>query len=311
MLGGAGFFRTSTILVSGGAGTGKSILAAHLANATCQRGERCLMFAFEESPAQIERNMRSVGLDLAEWQAQGLLQIRATRPSLYGLEMHLVSMHKAILAFRPQSVILDPVSSLMSAGTPQQVKAMLVRLFDWLKLQGITGLVTHLNTPTSKEETDVGISSLIDTWIEVRDLELAGERNRTLYLLKSRGMRHSNQIRELVISDAGLSLANVYFGPDGVLLGSAKSAEDRRRTREDQHAQDETLRKERLLELKRSTLEAQISALRAEFAMHEEEMRRGLQEARSSSEAARLDRESLSHVRTEYGSGSGNGAERR
>jgi circadian clock protein KaiC len=310
MLGGAGFFRTSTVLVSGAAGTGKSILAAHLANATCARGDKCMVFAFEESPSQIERNMRSVGLDLGKWQKDGLLQLRATRPSLYGLEMHLVAMHKAIAAFKPRTVILDPVSSFMSAGTPHQVKAMLVRLFDWLKTQGITGLVTYLTTGMSSETTDVGISSLIDTWIEVRDLEVAGERNRTLYLLKSRGMRHSNQVRELVIADAGVALADVYFGPDGVLLGSAKATEDRRRVREERRAQDEVSRKERLLELKRSTLEAQIAALKAEFSAHEEETRRMIRESREGSDAARVDRESIAQVRTDFGHKTGNGAER-
>ena len=309
MLGGEGFFRTSTILVSGGAGTGKSILAAHLANATCRRGERCMVFAFEESPAQIERNMRSVGLDLAQWQADGLLALRATRPSLYGLEMHLVAMHKAIVAFKPRTVILDPVSSFLSAGTAHQVKAMLVRLFDWLKTQGITGLVTYLTTPASREETNFGISSLIDTWIEVRDLELGGERNRTLYLLKSRGMSHSNQVRELLISNAGVSLADVYDGPDGVLVGSAKAAEERRRQREERFAWDESARKERLLELKKNTLEAQIATMKAEYAAHEEEIRRELQEARENARAARADRESISKGRTDYGT-SGNGVER-
>ena len=301
MLSGNGFFRTSTILVSGAAGCGKSILAAHLANATCERGERCMLFAFEESPSQIVRNMRSVGLDLLKWQEQGLLELRATRPSLYGLEMHLVSMHKAISEFKPQTVILDPVSSFMSAGTAHQIKAMLVRLFDWLKTQQITGLVTYLTTPASREETDIGISSLIDTWIEVRDLEVAGERNRALYLLKSRGMSHSNQVRELLISDAGVSLADVYSSPDGVLIGSAKLAEIRRRAREEHANAVDVARSERLLQLKRETVEAQIAALRAEYAAHEEEVQRRLRSSHESAEAARFDREALSRLRTDLG----------
>jgi len=310
MLGGEGFFRTSTILVSGSAGTGKSIIAANLANATCARGERCMVFAFEESPAQIERNMRSVGLDLATWQARGLLQLRATRPSFYGLEMHLVAMHKAIAAFSPRTVILDPISSFMSAGTAHQVKAMLVRLFDWLKMQGVTGLVTYLTNSVTREETDVGISSLIDTWIEVRDLEVAGERNRTLYLLKSRGMRHSNQVREMLISEKGVTLADVYFGHDGVLLGSAKAAEERKRARDERRAEDEIARKERLLELKRDIIEAQIAALRAQYAAEEDETRRIIQDTRRSHEAQRTDRQSMAQVRTELGSPLGNGAGR-
>ena len=301
MLGGQGYFRTSTILVSGCAGSGKSIIAAHLAHATCLRGERCMVFAFEESPSQIVRNMRSVGLNLQHWQDQGLLQLRATRPSLYGLEMHLVAMQKAIAAFKPDAVILDPISSFMSAGTPHQVKAMLVRLFDWLKTQHITCLVTYLADGVVRDEGEVGVSSLIDTWIEVRDLELAGERNRTLYLRKSRGMGHSKQVRELVISDSGVSLADVFYGPDGVLLGSAKAAEDRRRARDERQAQDEVVRTERLLELRRETLEARISALRAEHAAQEEEAKRQLRLARESASATAGDRESMSKLRTEAG----------
>jgi circadian clock protein KaiC len=306
MLGGDGYFRTSTILVSGSAGCGKSILAAQLANATCERGERCLLFAFEESPSQIVRNMRSVGLDLQKLIDKGLLQLRATRPSLYGLEMHLVSMHKAIAEFKPRAVILDPISSFMSSGTSHQIKAMLVRLFDWLKMQQITGLVTCLSTPLTSGETDIGISSLIDTWIEVRDLEVAGERNRALYLLKSRGMRHSNQVRELLISDKGITLADVYSTADGVLIGSAKLAENRRRAREERDLAAEAARSERLLELKRETLEARISALRAEYAAHEEEVARQLRSSRETAEAVRVDQDSLSQLRTDSGNRASN-----
>jgi circadian clock protein KaiC len=310
MLGGNGFFRTSTLLVSGTAGSGKSILSAHLANATCKRGERCMMFVFEESQSQIVRNMRSVGIDLEQWQAEGLLQIRATRPTLYGLEMHLVAMHKAIAEFKPQTVILDPVSSFMSSGTSHQVKAMLIRLFDWLKTQQITGLVTYLTTPSNREGTDAHISSLIDTWIEVRDLEISGERNRTLHLLKSRGMSHSNQVRELLISSSGVSLADVFYGPDGVLIGSAKAAEAKRRARDERDAQNEAARSERLLELKRETLDAQISALRAEFAALEDETKRRLSTVREANEANRIDRDSISRMRTDAGSRSNGEGER-
>jgi circadian clock protein KaiC len=260
-----------------------------------------MVFAFEESPSQIVRNMRSVGLNLRQWQDKGLLQLRATRPSLYGLEMHLVAMHKAISEFKPQTVVLDPISSFMSAGTPQQVKAMLVRLFDWLKTQQITALVTCLTPISAKEETDVGVSSLIDTWIEMRDLEVSGERNRTLYMLKSRGMRHSNQVRELVIADSGVTLADVYYGPDGVLLGSAKLNEDRRRAREERSAAEDVARAERLLELKRDTVEAQITALRAELAAHEEETRRRIRTNQENADATRSDRDTMTQLRNDAG----------
>jgi len=309
MLGGNGFFRTSTILVSGSAGCGKSIVGAHFADATCARGERCMLFAFEESPSQIVRNMRSVGLDLQKWQDRGLLQLRATRPSLYGLEMHLVSMHKAIADFKPCTVVLDPISSFTSAGTSHQIKAMLIRLFDWLKTQGITALVSCLTTPLTREETDIGISSLIDTWIEVRDLEVAGERNRALYLLKSRGMSHSNQVRELIISNRGAALADVFAGPEGVLVGSAKSTELKRRAREEHERQEEVARAERLLEVKREALESQISSLRAEYAEHQEEVQRRLRTTRESADAIRADRELVAQARTDSGSRTGASAE--
>jgi circadian clock protein KaiC len=300
MLGGKGFLRGSTIMVSGAAGCGKSIVAAHLANATCDRGERCLLLAFEESPSQIVRNMRSVGLDLSKWLDKGLLQLSATRPSLYGLEMHLVTIHKAVSELKPRAVILDPISSLLSGGTPQQVKSMLMRLFDWLKTQEVTALVTCL-TPVSGEGTEIGISSLIDTWIEVRDLELAGERNRALYLLKSRGMSHSNQVRELVIADNGVSLADVFFGENGVLVGSAKSTELLRRTREEQERAVAAERSERLLELKRDTLEAQIAALRAEYAADAEAVQRQIRHSRETANAVRVDQDSLAQARTDSG----------
>jgi circadian clock protein KaiC len=216
--------------------------------------------------------------------------------------MHLVAMHKAISEFKPHTVILDPISSFMSAGTAHQIKAMLVRLFDWLKTQQITGLVTCLTTPATREETDIGISSLIDTWIEVRDLEVAGERNRAIYLLKSRGMSHSNQVRELIISNSGVSLADVFSSADGVVIGSAKVAEVRRLAREERDSAVEAARSERLLELKRETLEAQIAVLRAEHAAHEEEVQRRLRSSRESAETARIDRDTLSQLRTDSGS---------
>lgn len=306
MLGGAGFFRTSTVLVSGSAGSGKSILAANLANATCSRGERCLYFAFEESPGQIVRNMRSVGIDLKHWLDDGKLQLRSNRPSLYGLEMHLAAMYRAVEEFEPRTVILDPISAFSSAGSTHQIKAMLVRLFDWLKTRQVTGLVTCLKTGDDDDAT-VGISSLIDTWLEVRELELSGERNRTLYLLKSRGMRHSNQVRELLISDTGISLADVVHGPSGVLLGSAKASDTARQTREQQAMNEDAERHERLLEAKREALEARVTALRAEYAAEEEQTRRKLQSSFATAQSARDDLDSISRTRTD----AGNGAKRR
>ncbi|CAG0947108.1 Circadian clock protein kinase KaiC [Anaerolineae bacterium] len=265
MLGG-GYYRGSSVLVSGTAGTGKSSLAAHFAVAACRRGERALYFAFEESPSQITRNIRSIGIDLEPWVQKGLLQFQANRPSLAGLEMHLTMIHKAINAFKPQVVIVDPLTSFAVGGNETEVKAMLIRMLDLLKMNQITSLFTSLTmSGGALEQTQVAITSLIDTWLLLRDIEIGGERNRGIYILKSRGMAHSNQIREFLLTDHGVELRDVYVGPSGVLTGSARLAQ------EAQEQAVKTLRGQEVesrqfeLERKRMVLEAQIAALRAEF----------------------------------------------
>ena len=210
MLGGKGYYRGSSILVSGTAGSGKSSLAAHFADATCRRGERCLIFAFEESPAQILRNMRSIGVDLAPWMEKGLLRIEASRPTLFGLEMHLVHIHKLVKRFDPRVVILDPISNFTSSGSLEQAEAMLVRLIDFLKSRGVTTLFVNLTAGgEALERTAAGISSLIDTWILLRDVEVGQKRRRRLHVLKSRGMAHSNEVREFTITPKGIMLAKI------------------------------------------------------------------------------------------------------
>ena len=223
MLGGKGYYRGSSVLISGTAGTGKSSLAAHFADAACRRGERVLYFSFEESPDQIMRNMRSIGIDLQQWVKKGLLQIHANRPSFAGLETHLAMKHKLIGDFKPQVVIMDPLNSFVIGDNKIEVKSMLMRLMDFLKTKQITGLFTNLAQSGSPvEQTDVAISSLIDTWLLLRDIDSGGERNRGLSILKSRGMAHSNQIREFLLTDHGVELRDVYVGPEGVLTGSAR-----------------------------------------------------------------------------------------
>jgi circadian clock protein KaiC len=226
MLGGKGFFRGSSILVSGTAGTGKTSIAAYFADASCKRKERCLYFAFEESPQQIIRNMQSINIDLKKHIDAGLLQIHATRPTLFGLESHLVAFHKKITRFKPRTVILDPITNLTTVASISEVKSMLMRLLDFLQNEGITVLFTAL--VYDKENTlqaDDGISSLVDAWVQVRDMEGNGERNRGIYIMKSRGMSHSNQVREFVITEKGLELVDVYLGPEGILVGSARKAQ--------------------------------------------------------------------------------------
>ena len=257
MLGGKGYYRGSSILVSGTAGTGKTSLASHFAYENAKRGERVLYLAFEESPAQLLRNMRTIGIDLEPYVKKDVVRIHASRPTLFGLEMHLVQIHKMAAEFKPAVVIVDPISNFIDAGTAQEAQAMLLRLVDFLKSERITAFFTHLtHGGNHTEATDVGISSLIDTWLLVRDIELGGERNRGLYVLKSRGMKHSNQIREFIITPEGIQLEDVYIGPEGVLTGSMRAAQEARERAEALALQGEIEAKQREVERLRATLEA-------------------------------------------------------
>ncbi|HSB32878.1 MAG TPA: circadian clock protein KaiC [Nitrospirota bacterium] len=273
MMGGKGFFRGSSVLVSGTAGTGKSSMAAHFADAACIRRERCLYLAFEESENQIIRNMRSIGIDLEPHVKNGLLRFHASRPSMYGLETHLATIHKLIDDFKPRSVIFDPITNLIAVASVTDVKAMMTRLIDYLKLKKITSFYTNLSHQSGLEQTDVGISSLMDTWISLRDIEQTGERNRGLYLLKSRGMAHSNQIREFLITNKGVDLIDVYLGAGAVFTGSARAAQEAHEKAEAVLRREEIQRKKRQLEQKRRVMEAQIAALHSQYESEENELR--------------------------------------
>ena len=275
LLGGKGYYRGSTVLVSGGAGTGKTTLAAAFAAATCRRGERCLYIAFEESSGQFLRNMRSVGLDLEPFVKKGLLQFHATRPSSQGLESHLAVIHDLVTRFQPAAVVTDPITNLDNVGDSQDVKATLTRLIDFLKLQGITLLATSLTMGGDHEQrSEVGISSLMDTWLLVRNLESAGERNRGLYILKSRGMAHSNQIREFILSDRGIQLLDVYVGAGTVLTGSARIAQVEHERVEEALRRDEEQARQAEIERRRVAAAAQIKSLRADLAAADLDMKR-------------------------------------
>ncbi len=278
MLDGGGYFRGSSILISGTAGTGKSSLAGLFAEASCRRKERALYLAFEESSAQICRNMRSIGLDLDGWIKKGLLHIQAARPTIFGLEQHLATIHKLVVEHEPRALVIDPISSLVTARNGAEVKAMLVRLFDFLKMRQITCLVTSLTTSKTFEETEVGISSLIDSWFQVRDIEIAGERTRGLYLVKSRGMGHSNQVREFLITSHGVDLIPVAVGPNGVLTGSARIHLEIEQRAQAVARQQEIERKQRALLRKSKILDNQIESMRAELAAEEEEQRSSVAE---------------------------------
>jgi circadian clock protein KaiC len=299
MLGGKGFYRGSSVLVSGTAGTGKSSLGAYFVEAASRRGERSLYFAFEESPQQIVRNMRSIGLNLEPWMKKGLLQFHASRPTLYGLETHLAVMHKQIQEFKPRAVVIDPISNLINTGSSNEVRAMLLRLVDFLKRQKITALFTSLSSQgdSSLEKTEVGVSSIMDTWLLLRDIELGGERNRGVYVLKSRGMAHSNQIREFVISNEGIDIRDVHVGPDGVLTGSMRVAQEARERAGKLVRQLEIGTRKRKLERKRVALEAQIAVLKAEFEAEEAEVSRVLVQENQSARQSEMDAVAMSRSR--------------
>jgi circadian clock protein KaiC len=298
MLGEKGFYRGSTILVSGTAGTGKTSLAATFAEAACRRGERCLYFAFEESPSQIIRNMTSIGMDLAQWVKKGLLKFHSARPSLYGLEMHLLTFHRVIKEFNPQVFIVDPISNLSAAGTQSEVKSILTRLLDYLKMKNISTFLTDLTHFTgSLEHTSEEVSSLIDTWLLLRDIELNGERNRGLYILKSRGMAHSNQIQEFLLTNRGIGLIDIYTGSGEVLTGSARAAQDAGEKASELARRREADRRLREQERKRNALETKIAALRAEFDVETEEVHLMAEEEQKRQAVMSEDRLEMAHLR--------------
>jgi len=272
MLSGKGYYRGSTVLVSGTAGTGKTSIAAQFVEAACKRGESVLYFAFEESPSQFMRNMSSIGIHLEQWVKKGLLHFHAARPTLFGLEHHLTTTIKLINKIKPQIVVLDPIDAFVMGGNQTEVKIMLLRLVDYLKMKNITAFFASLNTAGENQElTDMSISSLIDTWLLLRDIEIGGERNRGLYILKSRGMSHSNQIREFKLTDHGIELLDVYVGPEGVLTGSARLSQEAKNTAEQLLRQQDIERKKFGLELKRAAAEAHIVVLQSEFKTEESE----------------------------------------
>ena len=274
MLGGQGFFRGSSILLTGTPGTGKTIISANFAHAACLRGERALFFSFEESPNQIIRNMHSIGLRLEPQVKSGLLRFHAARPSLYGLEMHLATIFKEIAEFKPSVVIIDPITSLLDGGLASEGKAMVTRLIDYLKASQVTSLFTSLTQGGhALQQSEAAMSSLMDSWLLLQDFEGNGERNRVLYVLKARGMAHSNQIREFLISNRGVDLVDAYIGPSGVLTGSARAAQTSLEKAAALASQQEAARRKRELVRKRLALERQIGGLRSEHEAGAEELR--------------------------------------
>ena len=287
MMGGKGYYRGTTVLVSGTAGSGKSSLSAHFVDAACRRGDRAMMFLFEESPAQVMRNMKSIGIDLQQWVDRGLVEFHAARPTTFGLEMHLSRIHRAVERFKPQLVVFDPVSSLLGAASAADVQGTMTRLVDYLKGAGITALLTSLtHGKTEMERTDIAISSVVDTWLLLVIIESSGERNRGLYVLKARGMSHSNQIREFLLTDHGVELIDVYAGAGGVLTGSARlsrEAEERAAALLEEHELER--RKHALARLK-TAFDAELAAMQARFENEQADLVSGISQHQA--RAARL-----------------------
>jgi circadian clock protein KaiC len=271
MLGG-GVYRGSTVLVSGGSGTGKTSLAGHMADAACGRGERVLFVSFEESGDQVLRNMRSIGLQLGRWVQAGLLRLWAVRPAAYGLEEHLVQLYRRLDEFGPSLVVLDAMASLSHLGTSTSVTATIASQIDMIKSRGVTAVLTALTHDQQGESSTMAVSSLMDTWLLLRNTELDGERNRLLLVIKSRGSAHSNQVREFVLTDRGAELLDVYVGPRGVLTGSARMAQlaDERAAAAGRGAQFQ--RRRQAMARRTVQVEQQITALRDDLAAEQDEL---------------------------------------
>jgi circadian clock protein KaiC len=278
MLGGMGYYRGSSVLVSGQAGTGKTSIAATFADAACRRGEKCLFMVFEESESQLTRNMRSIGLNLGQWVKKGLLKFHAVRPTAYSLEMHLSMMIKFIEEYEPQVVVVDPISNLYPVGDDIQVRSMLMRLIDYAKSSQITGLFTNLSADEvsnayALEATHLHVSSLMDTWMILKHIEGNGERNRVFSIVKARGIAHSNQLREFILTSQGIQLLDLYKGSAGVFFGSARVAQENREAASRVIRNEEIERKQRELDRKKRIMENEIAMLKDKFARDEDEIR--------------------------------------
>jgi circadian clock protein KaiC len=298
MLSGKGFYRGSSILVSGTAGTGKSTLAAHFVEAACKRGERSLFFGFEESQDQIIRNMSSVGIELEKYVKKGLLKFHNSRPTAWGLEVHLAVIHKIIDDFNPSVVVVDPVTNFLTVGDEVQTKAMLTRLIDLLKLRQTTGMFTSLTSGGEPvEDSEVGVSSLMDAWILVKNIESNGERNRGLFILKARGIAHSNQIREFLVTDHGVELLDTYIGMDGVLMGTARVSQLAREAAAETERRHLSQRKQRELKRRQELYEAQLAALKGQFETERDAILQELDEDRSREERVATQRLEMARIR--------------
>jgi circadian clock protein KaiC len=299
MLDNKGFYRSSSVLYTGTAGTGKTSFAATFVDSACRRGEKCLFMAMEETEDQILRNMKSIGIDLEKWVKKGLLKFYITRPALYGLEMHIVLIEDLLNKFQPLNVVMDPISDFIASGEGKEVKSMLTRLQDMMKARGMTTVYTDLlvGDISSPRRSEAYISSMIDTWILLRNIEYNGERSRGLTIIKSRGMPHSNQIREFVFSSKGIDLVQPYIGPTGVFMGSAKVVQEAKDNAQIAGMEREISNRKDVLEEKRREFDAKMEALKALYNVEEKEIGKKIDEAERDLSILMKDREIMSSER--------------
>jgi len=300
MLGGKGYFEGSTILVSGGAGTGKTSFASEFADSACRRGEKVLFISYEESPDQVLRNMGSIGLNLKSCIDKGKLMIHSDRPTTMGLEMHLVLLHNIVEELEPDVIVIDPISSLLSIGSEMEVKSTLVRLIDYLKMRGVTTLFTDLIHGYESEARTM-VSSLIDTWIMLEDVESNGEKNRIIRIIKSRGMAHSNQLREFQITSKGVQLIVPYIGPGGVLTGTARLSQEMKEREEEIVRSEEIEALRATLEAERRRVEAEIASLDSTYQDKKREVTKKIAEEVRRIENLERNKNKLKKIRTKVG----------
>ncbi|MGE5437428.1 MAG: circadian clock protein KaiC [Syntrophothermus sp.] len=277
-----GIYRGTTILISGNAGVGKTSLLASFINNTCSKGEKCLYVALEESENQIIRNMNSIGINLQQWVNKGNLQFHITRPTYHSLEMHLALIYQFVEKFKPSAVVIDPISNLTEVASSLEANSLLTRLIDFLKTHKITTMLSNLTSGSDSsdfEDTEIGISSIVDTWLLLRAKESNGERNRTIYILKSRGMKHSNQVREFLLTDNGVKLVEVFVGKDGILVGSARRAQQRVDELRDKQIEEDKINLEKKLKRLKNLKDNQMTALQSDFEKEEEEIKRKFEES--------------------------------
>ena len=301
MLDGKGFYRGSSILITGMAGAGKSSIGAHFVEAGCARGERCLYFASEESPSQILRNMRSIGIDLGKWADKGLLKFHAARASSQGLETHLLAVQRLATEFKPSLVVIDAITDFATMGSTLEVKWMTTRLVDFFKAHGITAIFNSLISNLSAEESGVGVSSTMDCWLHLVNVRDDMESNRALYLIKSRGMAHSNQIREFRITSKGIKLLDLYIGPAGAVMGSARLAQEARDRAAITELGQEVERKQGEIEARRKAFEAKLISLKAEFDGEEAEMKKVLDQDKLKLKTLMQNGDAMAHKRHAIG----------